>query len=155
RALARQCCYVPLALRIAAELAATRPGVSLAALVDELSDVHRRLDLMDSDVDPRSAMRAVFSWSYRALTPDVAAAFRLVGLHPGVTVSASTLAALTGSSPLEAGRWLDQLATASLLQSVGSDHYSAHDLLRAFARELAETVDPPTERVRALEGLFA
>ena len=33
--------------------------------------------------DPRTAVRAVFSWSYRHLDADAARAFRLAGLHPG------------------------------------------------------------------------
>jgi hypothetical protein len=45
-ALAAQCARLPLALRVAAELAAARPAVSLAGLVRELADQQRRLDLL-------------------------------------------------------------------------------------------------------------
>ena len=60
-----------------------RPAVRLAELVGELADQQRRLDLLDAGGDPRTAVRAVFSWSYRHLDADAARAFRLVGLHPG------------------------------------------------------------------------
>ena len=47
RELARYCAGLPLALRIAAELVASRPAGSLAELVAELADQRRRLDLLD------------------------------------------------------------------------------------------------------------
>jgi transcriptional regulator with XRE-family HTH domain len=81
--LAAQCCRLPLALRVAAELAAARPDVPLAELAGELADQQQRLDLLDAGGDPRTAVRAVFSWSYRHLDPAAARAFRLAGLHPG------------------------------------------------------------------------
>ena len=46
-ALAGQCARLPLALRVAAELAAARPGLALAQLASELADEQRRLDLLD------------------------------------------------------------------------------------------------------------
>ena len=82
-ALAAQCARLPLALRVAAELAAARPAAPLADLVGELADQQRRLDLLDAGGDPRTAVRAVFSWSYRHLDAAAARAFRLLGLHPG------------------------------------------------------------------------
>jgi NB-ARC domain len=71
-ALAARCCQLPLALRVAAELAAARPADQLADLAGELADQQHRLDLLDAGGDPRTAVRAVFSWSYRNL--DAAAA---------------------------------------------------------------------------------
>jgi CheY-like chemotaxis protein len=56
--LAGQCARLPLALRVAAELAAARPTTPLAGLVDELADEQRRLELLDADGDPRTAVRA-------------------------------------------------------------------------------------------------
>jgi hypothetical protein len=50
-----QCARLPLALRLAAELAAARPGVPLAGLAAELADEQRRLELLDADGDPRTA----------------------------------------------------------------------------------------------------
>ena len=82
RTLAGQCCRLPLALRVAAELAAARPAVRLAELAGELADQQRRLDLLDAGGDPRTAVRAVFSWSYRHLDADAARAFRLARPAP-------------------------------------------------------------------------
>jgi DNA-binding SARP family transcriptional activator/Tfp pilus assembly protein PilF len=147
-ALAGQCCRLPLALRIAAELAVGRPDDSLADLTGELADQHRRLDLLDADGDPGTAMRAVFSWSYRRLDADVACAFRLLGLHPGSDFDPYAAAALTGTSFERATQLLDALARAHLIEPVGQGRrYGMHDLLRAYARELtAEQELPPVRR---------
>ena len=103
RGAGRQCCRLPLALRVAAELAAARPAVPLAELAGELADQQRRLDLLDAGGDPRTAVRAVFSWSYRHLDPDAARAFRLLGLHPGPDLDRYAAAALAGTTA-RAGR---------------------------------------------------
>jgi DNA-binding SARP family transcriptional activator len=44
--LAVQCCRLPLALRVAAEIAASRPAMLLSGLVSELADLSTRLDLL-------------------------------------------------------------------------------------------------------------
>src|SRR4051794_39965378 len=65
--LADQCARLPLALRVAAELATSRPGTPLAELVGELADRQRRLELLDAGGYARAAVRTVFSWSYQHL----------------------------------------------------------------------------------------
>jgi tetratricopeptide (TPR) repeat protein len=139
--LAARCCRLPLALRVAAELAVARPGESLTFLAAELAGLGRRLDLLDADGDSRSAVRAVFSWSYLRLDPDAARAFRLAGLHPGPDFDRFTVAALAATSPESAGSTLEQLARAHLIQPAAHGRYAMHDLLRAYARELAEAED--------------
>jgi len=153
-ALARQCSRLPLALRVAAELAAARPAVSLAGLVAELADQQRRLDLLDADGDPRTAVRAVFSWSCRHLEPDAARAFRLAGLHPGPDFDCHAAAALTATSIEQAERLLGLLASAHLIQPAGPGRYGLHDLLRAYARELAAASEPDEEQRVALTRLL-
>ncbi|XVV15410.1 BTAD domain-containing putative transcriptional regulator [Actinoplanes sp. CA-131856] len=151
--LAAACCRLPLALRIAAELAAARADVSLAELVGELSDHRMRLDLLDAG-DPRAEVRAVFSWSYQNLPSDAARVFRLLGLHPGETVHVEAVAALTGTAVGEARRLLGVLVRASLVQAARGGRYGMHDLLRTYAAELAAGHDPAEEREAALTRLF-
>jgi hypothetical protein len=110
-ALAERCCRLPLALRVVAELAAERPARSLAGLAVELGDLHR-LDALDADGDRGTAVRTVFSWSYRNLHADAARAFRLVALHPGTGLDRYTAAALAGTDLQSTGRLLDRLARA-------------------------------------------
>jgi len=159
-ALARRCCRLPLALRIAAELAATRPEVPLAELAGELADQARLLDLLDAGGDPRTAVRAVFSWSYQHLDEDTARAFRLASLHPGADFGAYAIAALTGSDIDPARRTLDALAKAHLVQPAGAPgapgrgRYTMHDLLRAYASELAAIQDGDAGQQEALTRLL-
>jgi DNA-binding SARP family transcriptional activator/Tfp pilus assembly protein PilF len=151
--LAVQCCLLPLALRVTAELAAARPTTPLTELTGELADQRKRLDLLDVDGDPRTAVRAVFSWSYRHLHAGAARAFRLMGLHPGPDFDPYAAAALTGTDLEDARRSLDAVSRAHLLQRTGAIRYRMHDLLRAYARELAAQ-DGEDQQRAALTRLF-
>jgi DNA-binding SARP family transcriptional activator/tetratricopeptide (TPR) repeat protein len=148
--LARQCSRLPLALRVAAELAATRPTVPLATLVGELADLDTRLDLLAADGDPSAQVRAVFSWSYRHLGNDAARAFRLAGLHPGPDLDPYAAAALANATVLQARQALGTLTLAHLIQTAQPGRHGMHDLVRAYAREL--TTDD--EHHAALTRLF-
>jgi len=152
--LAAACVRLPLALRIAAELAAARTDVPLAELVAELGDHQLRLDLLDAGGDPRAAVRAVFSWSYQNLPAGAARAFRLLGLHPGDSVHVDAVAALTGTDAGEARRSLGVLVRASLIHAGRGGRYGMHDLLRAYAAELATEHDSAPARKAALTRLF-
>ena len=105
-ALAGLCARLPLALRIAAELAGARRAAPLGELVAELAA--SRLDLLDAGED-RTDVRAVFSWSFRQLPDDAAGAFALIGLHPGEDLDVHAAAALTGTSAGQTGRVLGRL----------------------------------------------
>lgn len=153
-ALAGRCARLPLALRIAAELAAASPGIALTDLADELADHQRRLDLLDAAGDPRTAVRTVFSWSLRYLDDDAARAFRFLGLHPGADFDFYSIAALTGTVARRAQRILDRLARACLVQPAGPGRYGMHDLLRAYAAAQAAECDSEPERRAALTRLF-
>jgi tetratricopeptide (TPR) repeat protein/transcriptional regulator with XRE-family HTH domain len=133
--LAEHCVRLPLALRIAAELAAARPTNRLAALGDELADEQRRLDALDAGSDERTAVRAVFSWSYRHLPAAAARMYRMFGLHPGREIDRYALAALAGVDLDEARRLVDTLVRAQLVRATGADRFDMHDLLRTYARE--------------------
>ncbi len=152
--LAVQCARLPLALRVAAELVIARPAASLADMTDELADQQQRLDLLDASGDPRTALRAVFSWSYRYLDARAARAFRLLGLHHGPGLDTHAAAALANTTVELADRLLRVLACAHLVQPVGPRRYGMHDLLRAYGRELVADQDGEEERRAALTRLF-
>jgi tetratricopeptide (TPR) repeat protein/transcriptional regulator with XRE-family HTH domain len=154
RILAAQCARLPLALRVAAELAVARPNVSLAELAAELADQQRRLELLDAGGDQRTAVRSVFSWSYQNLAPAAARLFRLAGLHPGPDLDGYAAAALTGTTLQQANAALRQLVRAHLIQPAGPGRYTGHDLLRAYARELATSQDGADGGRAALTRLF-
>lgn len=142
-ALAACCCGLPLALRIAAELAVSRPGIPLTSLTAELADQQRRLDLLDAGGDTRTAVRAVFSWSCRHLDADAARAFRLSGLHPGPDLDVYAIAALTQTTVRSAAQLLQRLDQAHLIQRAGPGRHALHDLLRDYAAEQAAARDGP------------
>jgi tetratricopeptide (TPR) repeat protein len=149
--LAGLCARLPLALRIAAELAAARPTATLAELVAELAA--SRLDLLDAG-DDHADVRAVFSWSLRQLPNELGEAFALIGLHPGADLDVHAAAALAGTTAAQARRMLGRLQRASLLQESGPGRYGMHDLLRAYAREQAAARDTGGRSGHALTRLF-
>lgn len=135
--LAEQCVRLPLALRVAAELAVSRPETSLAQLVAELADRNRRLELLDAGGDPRATVAGVFSWSLGHLPAATARAFALLGLHAGPDIDRYALAALADTDPASAGRQLEELTRAHLAHRTGRPgRYGLHDLLRAYAGQL-------------------
>ncbi|HEV7653247.1 MAG TPA: BTAD domain-containing putative transcriptional regulator [Mycobacteriales bacterium] len=123
------CGGLPLALAIVAAQAVTRPSAPLAGLV-------AGLDSFSGD-EPASDLRAVFSWSYAALSPAAAGVFRLLGLHLGPDVSSAAAASLTGLPAAELRPLLAELADAQLMTEPAPDRWVLHDLVRAYAAELA------------------
>jgi tetratricopeptide (TPR) repeat protein len=152
-ALARKCARLPLALRVAAEFAATHPAMTMSHLAAELADERRRLSLLDAGGDSRTAVRSVFSWSYRHLSAAAARAFRLLGLHPGADVDPRATAALIADSSEHGHLILEQLSRANLVHATRPGRYGMHDLLGAYARNLAER-DAAGELEDALTRLF-
>ncbi len=150
-ALAGLCARLPLALRIAAELAVARPAVPLADLAAELAA--DRLNGLDAGED-RADVRAVFSWSLRRLPHNTTEVFALIGLHPGDDLDAHAAAALTGTTAGQARRALGRLHRAGLLQAAGLGRYGMHDLLRLYAREQAAALHTDGQSHRALTRLF-
>ena len=153
-ALAVQCARLPLALRIAAELALMRGTAPLATLVGELTDQHRRLDLLTTGADAHTDVGAVLSWSYGHLPEPAARMFRLLGLHPGPDIDSYALAALCAEDLAATRREVDVLARAHLVRRCDDERYVLHDLLRAYAARLVALDDEQT-RGRALDRLLA
>ena len=152
--LARHCDRLPLALRVAAERAAARPGLRPADLVRELEE-RGRLDVLGAD-DELTAPRTVLSWSYRALPSAAARMFRLLALHPGEEVPRDAATVLAGAGPGEARRLLDRLVRARLLEeAVPGVRYRLAGLLRCYAAELVAAEEPEEDRRAAVRRLLA
>lgn len=140
-----RCARLPLALGIVAASAVTRAGLALGTLAAQLRDPHDRLDALMTD-DPATDVRAVFSWSYRALTPDAAVLFRLVGRHLGPDLSAAAAASLAARALQPVRHSLVELTRANLVVENLPGRYAVHDLLRVYAEDLADRIDSPAER---------
>jgi tetratricopeptide (TPR) repeat protein len=144
--LADQCGRLPLALRVAAQLAVTRGGVPLADLTAELADLRHRLDLLETGGDERTTVRAVFAWSYQDLDPAAARMFRLIAIHPGPDISAAAAASLAGLPLAQARPALGELTRAHLLNEHSPGRFSCHDLLRVYGGEQAAAHDSRAEQ---------
>ncbi|MFI6344238.1 ATP-binding protein [Streptomyces sp. NPDC050560] len=149
--LARLCARLPLALRVAAERAVSSPHLSLEEMIEDLRDESALWDALSTGGGADDeAVRSVFAWSYRALPPDAARLFRLLGLHPGPEISLEAAAALAASSARRTRQQLDLLVGAHMVQQSGPGRYEFHDLLRAYAADEAQTDEPEAERRAAL-----
>jgi len=144
---------LPLALGIIAARAAMRPGLPLSVLTRELGRDFARLDSLDAG-ESSANLRAVFSWSYRILTPPAARLFRLLGTHPGPDIAVPAAASLAGHTLAQVCPLLAELARAHLITEHSPGRYALHDLLRAYATELAHTLDTPAERRDALHRVL-
>jgi DNA-binding SARP family transcriptional activator/tetratricopeptide (TPR) repeat protein len=143
------CGRLPLALAITAARAAGRPGLPLAVFAAELRDARQRLDALDAG-DPASNLRAVFSWSCQELTAPAAELFRLLGVHPGPDISMAATASLAGTALTEAGSAMRELTALHLVTEHHPGRYILHDLVRAYAAELARATMPDSQRRAAI-----
>ncbi|MEV7625830.1 BTAD domain-containing putative transcriptional regulator [Actinoplanes sp. NPDC089786] len=131
------CGRLPLACAVVCARAASRPDTPLERIAEELRLARGSLDGFSGD-DPNTDLRAVFSWSYRALNPETQRLFRLLPAHPGKDVSIAGAAALAGV-PARAGRRLvGELNRAHLIAEHRPGRYQTHDLLHAYATELLD-----------------
>jgi DNA-binding SARP family transcriptional activator/tetratricopeptide (TPR) repeat protein len=147
------CARLPLALTIAAARAATSPDFPLAVFGAELRRATRALDPLPGG-DLSTDVRAVFSWSYRALSDPAARMFRLLGLHPGPDIGIAAAASLAAAGPDQVRLPLDELTQAHLLAEHAPGRYACHDLLRAYAAELALADDSHDTRDAAVRRVL-
>ncbi len=150
-ALSARCAGLPLAIGILAARALAEPGVSLADLAEELHESGGQLDALDSG-DLSLDLRTVLAASHRALRPDQARAFALLGLAPGPDIGLPAAAALLGVPRSRTRALLRSLRTAHLVAEHVPGRYRMHDLTRLYAAERgaglpAEVGDPALRRL--------
>jgi tetratricopeptide (TPR) repeat protein/transcriptional regulator with XRE-family HTH domain len=149
----RGCAGLPLALAVVAARAAAHSGLSLATIAKELRASTGGLDAL-AGPDPSSDVRAAFSWSYNLLDAPAARLFRLLSLHQGPHVGLTAAASLAGLPVAAVRPLLAELTGAHLLGEPEPGCYAFHDLLRAYAAELARSVDAADERGAAVRRLL-
>jgi len=140
-----RCARLPLALAAMVARAAVHPDWRLSALAGQLRDARIGLDVF-ADRDASVDVRAVFSWSYQRLSAEAAGLFRLLSVHPGPDITAAAAASLAGMPVRRVRALLDELIAANLITEQVPGRYSFHDLLRAYATELAHTHDRDADR---------
>jgi DNA-binding SARP family transcriptional activator/energy-coupling factor transporter ATP-binding protein EcfA2 len=152
--LARLCCGLPLALRIAGMRLAAHPHWSAATLVERLADERHRLDeLSQGD----TGVRPLLSLVYDSLSVLAQKLFRLLSVLEFPDFSALVAAAMLDCDLMDAARVLDELADAWLFEVTPIagqlTRYSFPELTRIFAREqLPEQADK--ECRQAIERAF-
>ena len=142
------CARLPLALMLVAARAATHPGFGLSALAGELAAAGGSLDAFDSG-EAATNVRAVFSWSYQRLTEPGQRLFRLLGVHPGPDIAAPAVASLAAMPAAQVRPALAELARSHLVTERFPGRFAFHDLLRAYAAELAQAADGDEDRLAA------
>ncbi len=145
-----RCAGLPLALSIAGALAATTSR-SVAAIVAELRGSHR-LDALDAG-DSTTDVRAVFAWSYRALADPDRRVFRLLGVLPGPDASGTAAAVLVGLDESQFAAHLARLHAAAFVMVRADGRIALHDLMAAFAAEVADCDQPAASLAAARRRL--
>ncbi|GGX32205.1 AfsR/SARP family transcriptional regulator [Streptomyces lomondensis] len=149
----RLCARLPLAVALAAARATLHPEFPLGALADDMRAGEGTLDAFSS-FDTAVDVRAVFSWSYGALTPPAARLFRLLALHPGPCFSAAAAASLAGLPPADTRRLLTELTRTRMVNERAPGRFGFHDLLHIYARELVGEHETETARTEALVRMY-
>jgi tetratricopeptide (TPR) repeat protein len=152
RALAARCAHLPLALRVAADVVSQDQHHSLAEQVARFDRRPARLDLLDAGGDERTAVRSVFSWSLRRLSPPARSLFELLGVSPTRHLDDEAAAALLGAGAAVGASAVGELLRAQLVER-RADTFGLHDLLRDYVIELAAQ-RPEPERRQARQRLF-
>ena len=138
------CGRLPLALAVVSARAVVNPTFPLASIAAELSDSEDSLDAFAGEA-PAADARSAFSWSYQLLSPAAARVFRLFALHPGPDCSLAAVASLAGQRPGQVRPVMGELARAHLISEPLPGRYGCHELLRAYAAELARAHDTAQE----------
>ncbi|MFG2039250.1 BTAD domain-containing putative transcriptional regulator [Dactylosporangium sp. NPDC048998] len=147
------CAGLPLALAIVAARAAINPRYTLGLLAGQLRAEGGGLDAL-AEEGLTFDVRAVFSWSYHRLSPAAARLFRMLGRLPTRDTSAPAAASLAGAPPEEVHALLAELAGANLVTEHVVGRFTQHDLLRAYAAELAATSATADDGRAALRRLL-
>jgi hypothetical protein len=130
---------LPLAVRIIGARLAAKPHWRLAVLARRLARTRYRLDeLAYGDLD----VHATITLSYARLTDDAKVMLRRLALLDDPDFPLWVSAAMLNTSLDEAEELCEQLIDARLLDAAGGSsgqRYQMHDLVRAYARQLAGT----------------
>ncbi|WP_410663950.1 BTAD domain-containing putative transcriptional regulator [Amycolatopsis sp. lyj-84] len=148
--LLHHCGGLPLALGILAARAARHPHFPLAVLAEELADDTTRLATLQTG-DLHADLGAVIASSYRALETETADVFQRLGYMIGPDIGLPAAARLTEQPHSRTRAMLDELERLHLVQQHQPGRYRMHDLVRLFARNIA---DPEPDAVGRLLDFY-
>ncbi|MGW3206215.1 BTAD domain-containing putative transcriptional regulator [Streptomyces sp. NPDC001135] len=134
---------LPLALRVVAARLAARRALTPDALAGQLAETGGRLRHLEyDDLSVRRSLAVAhdaLAAAEREADRDAALTLRHIGALDLPTYGAPLIARLTGTDERRAEAALDRLVDVALLEETAYGRYAPHDLVRDFARELAET----------------
>jgi tetratricopeptide (TPR) repeat protein/transcriptional regulator with XRE-family HTH domain len=133
--IARLCGYLPLAIGMLAQQLRHHPARTGTEVAAGLAAARDRLAVMRAE---NLSVAAAFDLSYADLSDAQQRLFRRLGLAPGTDLDAYAGAALDETSPGNARAELDELYDHHLITEPAPGRYQLHDLLREYARALAE-----------------
>ncbi|MDX3749596.1 cyclophane-containing RiPP biosynthesis TPR protein HaaT [Streptomyces sp. AK08-02] len=136
--LVRLCGCLPLGVSLLAARLRHHPSWSAEDLRGRLVVARGRLGELRAG---ERAVAAAFDLSYRDLVPERQRFFRSLGFYPGTDLDAYVGAALGAVSVVMAREQLDGLYDAHLIDEHPGSRYRLHDLLRDYARGLADEGD--------------
>ncbi|MEV4348212.1 helix-turn-helix domain-containing protein [Actinoplanes sp. NPDC049596] len=147
RRIADLCVHIPLALRIAGNRLASRPGWTADDLIARLTAQERRLEALSAgDLQ----VKVAFDLSYQQLSGVTRRLFRRLALVPGSSTGAE-LAAVLVEEPLPVTEdALDDLIDLSLLQQRPDGRFDFHDLLRLYAASALDKEESAADRAAAI-----
>ncbi|MEU8031109.1 BTAD domain-containing putative transcriptional regulator [Streptomyces sp. NPDC049099] len=134
---------LPLALRVVAARLAARRALTPDALAGQLAETGGRLRHLEyDDLSVRRSLAVAhdaLAAAEREADRDAALTLRHIGALDLPTYGAPLIARLTGTDERRAEAALDRLVDVALLEETAYGRYAPHDLVRDFARELADT----------------
>ncbi|MFF8910024.1 BTAD domain-containing putative transcriptional regulator [Streptomyces olivaceoviridis] len=139
---------LPLALRVVAARLAARRALTPDVLAGQLTETGGRLRHLEyDDLSVRRSLAVAhdaLAAAEREADRDAALALRHIGALDLPTYGAPLIARLTGTDERRAEAALDRLVDVALLEETAYGRYTPHDLVRDFARELADAAPRPT-----------
>ncbi|GAA3777294.1 BTAD domain-containing putative transcriptional regulator [Streptomyces phyllanthi] len=134
---------LPLALRVVAARLAARRALTPDALAGQLAATEGRLNHLEyDDLSVRRSLAVAHDAlrvSAREADRDAALVLHRIGALDLPAYGAALIAHLTGTGEHRAEAALDRLVDVALLEETSYGRYAPHDLVRDFARELAES----------------
>jgi DNA-binding SARP family transcriptional activator/tetratricopeptide (TPR) repeat protein len=145
------CGRLPLAIQLTASRVAQDPRLSLADLIEELSQSPARRGRVGAACPE---LISAFDLSYDALEPGHQRFFRRLGASPCTSVSTQAAAALDGCTLAEAEKTFATLLDYHLLTRDAGGRFRFHDLIREYAVVRAARDAPEAEQRQAIGRLL-
>jgi tetratricopeptide (TPR) repeat protein len=146
------CTGLPIALCLVGRMLAEDAGLSLAELLEELSDPDVGITQVVLGDEP--SLAAVFEAGYRRLSEPARRCYRAIGLAPnGPDISVGVLGAALGLPAHRIRAVVRELTLMRIAEETERGRLVVHNLVREHAHNVARVVETSTER-RTVQGLI-